>query len=217
MSATHCLPYKASRSPLLSSYTTRQWCARKAARSERDGALNVMASSSLALRARFQESCSRCFSGLNKFFTAAVVAGCIASTAGVRPAFAKSAAELAMEVDNEADEGQVEIEYTGMRKLSPAENAAKYGGLIAVFGGGVVWSWRAGRREDREEEERVKAEVERIEQWKKEFIDMEDVVADDDLQASLSKRMSGEKTEGVDDADGSGRPGGLLPRADQRA
>lgn len=109
-----------------------------------------------------------------------------------------------MEVDNEADAGQVEIEYTGMRKLTPVENAVKYGGLAAVFGGGVVWSWREGRKEDREEEERVKAEVERIEKWKKEFIDMEDVVADDDLQAALSKRMSGEKADGIDDADGSG-------------
>jgi len=32
--------------------------------------------------------------------------------------------------------------------------------------------------------------VERIEQWKKEFIDMDDVIADDDIMDSLNKRVS---------------------------
>ena len=71
----------------------------------------------------------------------------------------------------------VEIEYTGMRKLTFGEEVAKYGILTGIFGGGVAWSWWEGKREDREEEKRVKEEVERIEKWKAEFIDMDDVVS----------------------------------------
>ena len=37
--------------------------------------------------------------------------------------------------------------------------------------------------------------MERIEKWKKEFIDMDDVVSDDDMLASLQKRLSGEGKE----------------------
>lgn len=86
----------------------------------------------------------------------------------------------------------VEIEYTGMRKLTLGEEIAKYAILTGIFGGGVAWSYWEGKREDREEEKRVKEEVERIEKWKAEFIDMDDVVSDDDMFASLQKRMAGE-------------------------
>ena len=37
--------------------------------------------------------------------------------------------------------------------------------------------------------------MERIEKWQKEFIDMDDVVSDDDMFASLQKRLSGEGKE----------------------
>ena len=66
---------------------------------------------------------------------------------------------------------------------------------MGIFGGGVAWSYWEGKKEDRAEEARVKAEVERIEKWKKEFIDMDDVVSDDDMFASLNKRLSGEGKE----------------------
>jgi len=46
-----------------------------------------------------------------------------------------------------------------LRKLSPLEEVAKYGILVGIFGGGVVWSAWEGKKEDREEEARVKAEV----------------------------------------------------------
>jgi len=99
---------------------------------------------------------------------------------------------------------EVEIEYTGLRKLTFGEEAIKYGILVGIFGGGVAWSSWEGKKEDREEEERVKAEVERIEKWKAEFIDVDDVVSDDDMLASLQKRMSGEGKEDVEGLDGSG-------------
>lgn len=77
-----------------------------------------------------------------------------------------------------------------MRKLTPGENVIKYGILTGGLGAWLVYTVWLGKKEDREEEERVEAEVERIEQWKKEFIDMEDVVADDEIMDSLSKRVS---------------------------
>ena len=83
----------------------------------------------------------------------------------------------------------VEIEYTGMRKLTLMENVVKYGALGGGFGAWLTWTIFEGKKEDREEEQRVKEEVERIEAWKKEFIDMEDVVSDDDMLESLNKRV----------------------------
>lgn len=44
--------------------------------------------------------------------------------------------------------------------------------------------------------------MERIEKWKKEFIDMDDVVSDDDMFASLNKRLSGEGKEDAKDVEG---------------
>ena len=41
----------------------------------------------------------------------------------------------------------------------------------------------------------IPVQVERIEKWKKEFIDMDDVVSDDDIFSSLQKRLSGEGKE----------------------
>ena len=43
---------------------------------------------------------------------------------------------------------------------------------MGIFGGGVAWSYWEGKKADREEEARVKAEVERIEKWKNELIDI---------------------------------------------
>ena len=112
--------------------------------------------------------------------------------------------DLLEEETSLVESAEVEIDYTGLRKLTMAEEVAKYGILAGIFGGGVAWSWYEGKREDRDEEERVKAEVERIEKWKKEFIDMDDVVSDDDMLASLQKRMSGEGADEVKDMDGKG-------------
>ena len=64
-----------------------------------------------------------------------------------------------MALVDEASRGEQEIEYTGFRKLTMAEEAAKYGILVGIFGGGVAWSYWEGKKEDREEEARVKAEV----------------------------------------------------------
>jgi len=137
---------------------------------------------------------------VKQFATAAVMSAILCTVAPSRSQAA--AVDFDDDIDDTVEE--VEIEYTGMRKLSVVENVAKYGILVGVFGTALVWSWSEGKREDRDEEERVKQEVERIEQWKKEFIDMEDVVADDEIMSSLNKRMGGEKEEGVDDKDGSG-------------
>eukprot|EP00960_Hanusia_phi_P018592 548998-Hanusia_phi.AAC.8 len=134
-----------------------------------------------------------------------IATAAIAATLCVMPKGSSAAlADLELQGDLDEDVEQVEIEYTGMRKLSLGENVVKYSILVGVFGGAAVWSYYEGKREDREEEERVKAEVERIEKWKKEFIDMEDVVSDDDLLSSLNKRLSGEAGEDVKDLDGTG-------------
>ncbi len=58
------------------------------------------------------------------------------------------------------------------------------------MGAWIAYTVYEGKKEDRDEEERVKKEVERIEQWKKEFIDMDDVIGDDDIMDSLNKRVS---------------------------
>jgi len=137
----------------------------------------------------------------SKFLATAAIA---ASLCVMPKASSAALADLELQGDLDEDVEQVEIEYTGMRKLSLGENVVKYGILVGVFGGAAVWSYYEGKREDREEEERVKAEVERIEKWKKEFIDMEDVVSDDDLLSSLNKRLSGEAGEEVKDLDGTG-------------
>lgn len=140
---------------------------------------------------------------LHKFKTFATAAAMSALLCTVAPT-RSSAASVDFDDDLPDDIEEVEIEYTGMRKLNTMENVAKYGILVGVFGSALVWSWNEGKKEDREEEERVKKEVERIEAWKKEFIDMEDVVSDDEVMNSLNKRMSGEEEEGVSGKDGSG-------------
>jgi len=187
------------------------------ARSQRPAVASVsMMASPLNLRSRASGIVDKCKVSAKGLFTATAAALCFSAvTMSTKPAVAATAAELAAEIvedDTELFEGgeavastaAVEIEYTGMRKLSLSENAIKYGVLVGGFGGWLTYTIFEGKREDRDEEQRVKEEVERIEQWKKEFIDMEDVVGDDDLMDSLNKRMSGETDGDVDDADGSG-------------
>lgn len=145
-----------------------------------------------------------------KFVASAALSLCLLAGTPMKASAQATATDFDFEEDLADDEmalveeKQVEIEYTGMRKLSMQEEAIKYGILVTIFGGGIAYSWWEGKREDREEEARVKAEVERIEKWKAEFIDMDDVVSDDDMFASLNKRLAGEGKEDVEGMDGTG-------------
>merc|ERR1719183_1467835 len=150
-------------------------------------------------------------SALKKFVASGALSLCLLAGSPVRASESATMTDFDFEEDLADDEmalveakEEVEIDYTGLRKLSLGQEVAKYGILAGIFGGGAAWSYWEGKREDRDEEERVKKEVERIEKWKKEFIDMDDVVSDDDMFASLQKRMSGEGKEDVEGLDGTG-------------
>eukprot|EP00282_Hemiselmis_andersenii_P000743 CAMPEP_0114129000 /NCGR_PEP_ID=MMETSP0043_2-20121206/11240_1 /TAXON_ID=464988 /ORGANISM="Hemiselmis andersenii, Strain CCMP644" /LENGTH=300 /DNA_ID=CAMNT_0001222243 /DNA_START=12 /DNA_END=914 /DNA_ORIENTATION=+ len=178
----------------------------------------TMMASPLNLRAKAAKLLHKCKAGLKGVASATAAAACLsAMPMAPRPAHAATAAEqLATETAEHDDMfetehlGEVapvksETDYTGMRKLTLKENAVKYTLLVGGFGGWLGYTIYEGKREDIDEENRVKEEVERIEQWKKEFIDMEDVVSDDDVMDSLNKRMKGEVADDLDvDADGTG-------------
>eukprot|EP00283_Hemiselmis_rufescens_P015154 CAMPEP_0173440434 /NCGR_PEP_ID=MMETSP1357-20121228/22847_1 /TAXON_ID=77926 /ORGANISM="Hemiselmis rufescens, Strain PCC563" /LENGTH=291 /DNA_ID=CAMNT_0014405911 /DNA_START=27 /DNA_END=902 /DNA_ORIENTATION=+ len=177
-----------------------------------------MMASPLNLRAKAANLLSKCKGGLKGFATATAAAACMSTIPmAPRPVHAATAAEQLATEGAEQDDmfetehlGEVapvksEMDYTGMRKLTLTENAVKYSLLVGGFGGWLGYTIYEGRREDVDEENRVKEEVERIEQWKKEFIDMDDVASDDDVMESLNKRMKGEVADDLDvDADGTG-------------
>jgi len=84
----------------------------------------------------------------------------------------------------------------------------------AAMGGGLVyWSIRVASEEDKEEQERIKSESEKMESMAKEYTDIDGgVTVDEDLMASLRSRM-GNSTEasGGDEPGSSGGGGGGEP------
>ena len=151
--------------------------------------------------------CTR-LAGAKKAIATAALAVSL-STMGVSGARAAAVADVEFDEDVMEDvelvQEDTEVDFTGMRKLSLGEQVIKYSILGGMFGGAAIYTFYEGKQADRDEEDRVKAEVERIEKWKAEFIDMDDVVSDDDLMASLNKRTSGEEGEDVKDLDGTGK------------
>jgi len=82
---------------------------------------------------------------------------------------------------------------------------------VVLMGGFAYYSWSTARREDEEEEVRIKEETEKMERLSKEFTDIdESVTVDEDLMASLKKRMGNgtDTKEGGEDGPGGGGGGG---------
>ena len=82
---------------------------------------------------------------------------------------------------------------------------------IVLAGGFAYYSWSTARREDEEEEVRIKDETEKMERLSKEFTDIdESVTVDEDLMSSLKKRLNATETKGsgggADDEPSGGTP-----------
>mmetsp|Transcript_2783 Transcript_2783/g.4871 ORF Transcript_2783/g.4871 Transcript_2783/m.4871 type:complete len:269 (-) Transcript_2783:712-1518(-) len=133
---------------------------------------------------------------------------------GVRPVQAAARdsktqnSKTATKSDRAADEAKNGKKRTTMDPQT--EGLASYGLAGLAFAGIAFSIFRKNRKEEDEEADRIKQEVERLEKWKKEFLDVEGEDGDDaegesDLMASLKKRMGevtstdGKEGEGNDD------------------
>merc|ERR1719198_832153 len=91
-------------------------------------------------------------------------------------------------------------------RASPALN---FGMCGAMTGGFVYWSYVSA--EDEDEQKRIKKESERLESLAKEFTDIDEGVGtDEDMFASLRKRMQ----NGTDDGEGGDEGPGMGPPPD---
>mmetsp|Transcript_2987 Transcript_2987/g.5266 ORF Transcript_2987/g.5266 Transcript_2987/m.5266 type:complete len:280 (-) Transcript_2987:1416-2255(-) len=93
-------------------------------------------------------------------------------------------------------------------KLDPqTENKITYGVAGVVVGLFALKIYRGNRREEEEEAQRIKEEVERLEKWKQEFFDETGEVADDDdsedLMAEFRKRVGQVSEESRNSGSGS--------------
>lgn len=88
-------------------------------------------------------------------------------------------------------------------RASPAVN---FGMAGAMTGGFVYWSYVSAKDEDEDEQKRIKKESERLDSLAKEFTDIDEGVGtDEDVMASLRKRMQNQ-TDSGDDEPGMGPP-----------
>ena len=82
---------------------------------------------------------------------------------------------------------------------------------MVMMGGFAYYSWSSARAEDEEETIRIKDETEKMERLAKEFTDIdEQVTVDEDLMASLKKRM-GNSTDNTTATGEGGADGGAPP------
>ena len=91
---------------------------------------------------------------------------------------------------------------TGMKMKKRKSGGQEVGwATVGMCGGLTYWSMRVAKKEDDEEEKRIKEETEKMERMAKEFKDVDgEVTVDADLLASLKKRMNATASDG-DDAD----------------
>lgn len=93
-------------------------------------------------------------------------------------------------------------------RASPALN---FGMCGAMTGGFVYWSYVSAKDEDEDEQKRIKKESERMESLAKEFTDIDGGVGtDEDIMASLRKKMQNQ----TDDGEGGGDEPGMGPPPD---
>ena len=89
---------------------------------------------------------------------------------------------------------------TGMKMKKRKSGGQEVGwATVGMCGGLTYWSMRVAKKEDDEEEKRIKEETEKMERMAKEFKDVDgEVTVDADLLASLKKRMNATASDGDD-------------------
>lgn len=94
-------------------------------------------------------------------------------------------------------------------KKQPKSGAATLP-TIALMGGFAWYSFASAAKEDEEETVRIKDETEKLEKLSKEFTDIEDgVTVDEDIMASLRKRIGNSTEDGGEGGDENGPSAGL--------
>lgn len=103
-----------------------------------------------------------------------------------------------------------ELRYDGRPELGATEKVLSFvltGGAFAVLS---TWTYKRNRKENDEEQIRIKEEVERLEKLKTEYLEAEDYddsIADEDIYRDLSKRLEESEGGGTKDADSQNQDG----------
>jgi hypothetical protein len=93
------------------------------------------------------------------------------------------------------------------RSVTAAEKAASFAIALGAASGLVYWNHVQGKKENVEEEERIKSETERLKKMQEEFLMDDKVTPDEDLLESLRKRMT---KAGSDEGEPDSSPGDSL-------
>ncbi|CAN8067560.1 unnamed protein product, partial [Agarophyton chilense] len=97
-----------------------------------------------------------------------------------------------------------ELRYDGRQELGSSERVVSLALTAGTFAALGVWAWKQNRRDDELEEVRIREEVERLEELRQEFVDVEDdegAMDDEDLLASLRERLGEDGRRSDADAD----------------
>lgn len=114
-----------------------------------------------------------------------------------------------------------DLRYDGKKELSATDRLISLGLTGGLLGGLMLWAYRKNRKDDELELVRVKEEVDRLEQLRSEFVDVDEdgEVDDEEFFADLNKRLDkpdAEAQEGDEkkDDDNPGSPTGSTAVAD---
>ena len=130
---------------------------------------------------------------------AAVALGGASAMVGTPPAFAAAPAPK-----TSSSTTQKKKKTGTKKKIRKSSSGNTALGTMGMIGGVTYWAYASAKAEDEEEQKRIKKETENMDKLAKEFTDIdEQVTVDEDLMASLKKRM-GNST----DAEGGGGGGG---------